>query len=153
VIIAANADNVFKRLCEAMSRPDLATDSRFAGHQARGEHQDELDAIIAAWTERIPSAELVRLMDEAGVPAGPIYTAREIVNDPHFAARGMIVPVPIEEGVAFPMTGIVPALTQTPGAVRWPGPIAPGSHNREVLREVLGIAEAEINDLTARGVI
>jgi succinyl-CoA--D-citramalate CoA-transferase len=153
VIIAANADNVFKRLCEAMGRPELATDSRFAGHQARGEHQEEIDAIIAAWTAGIASAELVRRMDEAGVPAGPIYTAREIVDDPHFAARGMIVPVPIEEGIEFPMTGIVPALTETPGAVRWPGPIAPGSHNREVLSEVLGIADAQINDLASRGVI
>jgi crotonobetainyl-CoA:carnitine CoA-transferase CaiB-like acyl-CoA transferase len=153
VIIAANADNVFKRLCEAMGRPELATDSRFAGHQARGEHQEEIDAIIAAWTEEIPSAELVRRMDEAGVPAGPIYTAREIVNDPHFAARGMIVPVPIEEGIEFPMTGIVPALAETPGAVRWPGPIAPGSHTREVRSEVRGVPDAQITALASRGVI
>jgi len=153
VIIAANADNVFRRLCETMGRPELALDGRFAGHQARGEHQEEIDAIVAAWTERIPSAELMRLMDEAGVPAGPIYTAREIVNDPHFAARNMIVSVPIEEGIEFPMTGIVPALTATPGAVRWPGPIEPGSHNREVLSEVLGITDAQISELASRRVI
>ena len=67
VIIAANADNVFRRLCETMGRPELALDGRFAGHQARGEHQEEIDAIVAAWTERIPSAELMQLMDEAGV--------------------------------------------------------------------------------------
>lgn len=153
VIIAANADNVFRRLCEAMNQPELATDPRFATHQARGENQEEIDAIVAEWTIKRPSQEVVRLMDEAGVPAGPIYTGREMVADPHFQARGMIQPVPIEEGVEFPMTGIVPQLSSTPGEVRWPGPIAPGSHNREVLSEVLGMTSDRIDDLAARGII
>lgn len=153
VIIAANADNVFKRLCEAMGRPDLITDSRFVGHQDRGEHQGEIDALIAEWTVQFPSAEVVRRMDDAGVPAGPIYTAREIVQDPHFSARGMIVPMPIEEGVEFPMTGVVPILAETPGTVRWAGPMSPGSHNREVLRDVLGMSDATIDELADRGII
>jgi succinyl-CoA--D-citramalate CoA-transferase len=153
VIIAANADNVFKRLCEAMGRPDLVTDPRFAGHQERGEHQAEIDDLIAAWTVQFPSAEVVRRMDDAGVPAGPIYTAREIVQDPHFSARGMILPMPIEEGVEFPMTGVVPILAETPGTVRWAGPMAPGSHNREVLRDVLGMSDATIDALADRGII
>lgn len=153
VIIAANADNVFRRLCDAMGRPELAHDPRFATHQARGEHQAAIDAIVAEWTAQYPSREVVERMDAAGVPAGPIYTAREIVADPHFQARGMIQQVPIEEGVQFPMPGIVPLLCETPGAVRWPGPLTPGSHNREVFAEVLGLSEAQIDDLAARGVI
>jgi succinyl-CoA--D-citramalate CoA-transferase len=153
VIIAANADNVFKRLCEAMGRPELVTDPRFAGHQDRGEHQEEIDRLIAQWTAQFSSAEVVRRMDDAGVPAGPIYTAREIVQDPHFSARGMILPMPIEEGVEFPMTGVVPILAETPGAVRWPGPMSPGSHNREVLRDVLGMGDMKIDELADRGVI
>lgn len=153
VLIAANADNVFRRLCDAMDRPELASDPRFASHQARGEHQAEIDAIIAEWTAQLRSQDVVEQMDAAGVPAGPIYTAREIVADPHFQARGMIQYVPIENGVQFPMPGIVPILCATPGAIRWPGPIAPGSHNYEVFTEVLGLSEAQINELTAKGVI
>ncbi len=153
VLIAANADNVFRRLCEAMGRPELARDPRFATHQARGEHQEEIDAIIAEWTAQLRSQDVVERMDAAGVPAGPIYTAREIVADPHFQARGMIQYVPIENGVQFPMPGIVPLLCTTPGAVRWPGPIVPGSHNREVFTEVLGLSEAQIEALATKGVI
>jgi succinyl-CoA---D-citramalate CoA-transferase len=153
VIIAANADNVFRRLCDTMGKPELATDPRFAAHQARGENQEAIDAIVAGWTCQRPSADVVQLMDEAGVPAGPIYTAREIVADPHFQARGMVKPMPIEEGVEFPMTGIVPLLSETPGAVRWAGPIQPGAHNREVLREVLGMDDTRIDQLAAQGVI
>jgi crotonobetainyl-CoA:carnitine CoA-transferase CaiB-like acyl-CoA transferase len=153
VIIAGNADNVFRRLCDAMGQPELSSDPRFATHQARGEHQEEIDALVAAWTVQHPSQEVIRLMDEAGVPAGPIYTAREIIADPHFQARNMVLSVPIEEGVEFPMTGIVPLLNKTPGSVRWPGSAAAGSHNREVYSEVLGLSDARIDDLAARGVI
>ncbi len=153
VIIAANADNVFRRLCATMGQPELATDDRFATHQARGEHQAEIDAIVARWTEQHTSEEIVGLMDEAGVPAGPIYTAREMTADPHFRARRMIIETPIEDGVMFPMSGIVPSLSATPGSVRWPGPLEPGSHNREVLCEVLGLSEAEIDSLTERQLV
>src|SRR5690606_8243133 len=132
VIIAGNADNVFRRLAEAMGQPELATDERFATHQARGENQTEIDEIVAAWTSQFPAAEVVRMMDDAGVPCGPIYTAREIIADPHFQARNMVLSVPIEEGVEFPMPGVVPSLSSTPGGVRWAGAVAPGQHNREV---------------------
>jgi crotonobetainyl-CoA:carnitine CoA-transferase CaiB-like acyl-CoA transferase len=153
VIIAANADNVFRRLCQVIDQPGLASDPRFATHQARGANMDAIDAIVADWTRARPSAEVVQMMDEAGVPAGPIYTAREIVADPHFRAREMIVPVPIEDGVEFPMPGLVPALSETPGVVRWPGSLAPGSHNREVYGELLGLDDAQLADLEQRGVI
>ncbi|SRR5579884_2836285 len=153
VVIAANADNVFRRLCQAIGQPELCDDARFATHQARGENMEAIDAIIAAWTSQRASEDVVRAMDAAGVPAGPIYTAREIVADPHFRARTMIVPVPLEDGVEFPMPGLVPALGETPGAVRWPGPAAPGSHNHEVYGELLGLSEAQIADLAERGVI
>jgi crotonobetainyl-CoA:carnitine CoA-transferase CaiB-like acyl-CoA transferase len=153
VIIAANADNVFRRLAEAMEQPELITDPRFATHQARGEYQAEIDAIVAEWTVRRPSAKVVEMMDTAGVPAGPIYTAREMVADPHFQARGMVVPVSIEEGIEFPMTGIVPSLSATPGAVRWAGAMSPGAHNHAVLGELLSLSESQIDDLAARGII
>ena len=92
-------------------------------------------------------------MEESGVPAGLIYTAREIAADPHFQAREMIVPTPIENGVEFPMPGLVPTLRETPGAIRWPGPAAPGSHNREVYGDLLGLGDEQMADLARRGVI
>jgi succinyl-CoA---D-citramalate CoA-transferase len=153
VLIAANADNVFLRLCQAIGQPALAADPRFATHQARGEHMAAIDDIVAAWTSRHPSDEVVRLMEAAGVPAGLVYTAREIAADPHFRARGMIVPTPLEDGVEFPMPGIVPALAETPGAIRWPGPTTAGSHNREVYGDLLGLSDEELADLARRGVI
>jgi crotonobetainyl-CoA:carnitine CoA-transferase CaiB-like acyl-CoA transferase len=153
VIIAANADNVFRRLAETMEKPELTTDPRFATHQARGENQQEIDRLVSMWTVKHPSADVVRMMDEAGVPSGPIYTAREMVADTHFRARKMVVSVPVEEGAEFPMPGIIPALSETPGALKWAGPIAPGSHNREVLNEILGMDDQQIANFEARGII
>jgi succinyl-CoA--D-citramalate CoA-transferase len=153
VIIAANADNVFRRLAEVMGQPELITDPRFATHQARGENQEEIDRLVAMWTVKHPSAEVVRIMDENGVPAGPIYTAKEMVVDPQFLARGMVKTVRVEDGAELPMPGLVPSLSVTPGALRWAGPIQPGTHNREVLRELLSMGDAQIEDFEARGII
>jgi crotonobetainyl-CoA:carnitine CoA-transferase CaiB-like acyl-CoA transferase len=153
VLIAANADNVFRRLCEVMQQPDLASDSRFATHTARGENQAEIDGIVAAWTSHFDSKSLVSLLDDAGVPAGPIYTAREIANDPHFMARGMIKKLMLDEGIEFPMPGVVPVLKESPGSVRWAGSAAPGSHNAEVFGELLGLTAADIEQLQADGVV
>src|SRR4051812_14123480 len=91
VVIAANQDTVFARLCAAMGRPELMDDERFRTHGARGEHQDELDAIVAEWAARYDGRELDRLLNEAGVVAGPVYTIADIFEDPHFRAREMIV--------------------------------------------------------------
>ena len=93
VLIAANQDTVFRRLCEAMGTPALADDPRYATHQARGERQAELDALIGRWTAGRTTAEVLGLMEKAGVPAGQIYRAPEMLADPHFAAREAIVEV------------------------------------------------------------
>ncbi|MCC7366689.1 MAG: CoA transferase [Dehalococcoidia bacterium] len=153
VLIAANADNVFRRLCDVMEQPELATDPRFATHTARGENQDEIDGIVGQWTQQFDSRALVTLLDEAGVPAGPIYTARNMVDDPHFAARGMIQKMMLDEGLEFPMPGIVPNLSGTPGEVRWAGPLTLGSHNAEVFEGLLGLSAAERAALQEAGVI
>src|SRR5690606_2384944 len=87
IVIAANADNVFKRLCQAMERPELASDPRFATHAARGEHQEELDDLIGQWAAARTAKEIDELMDRFGVPCGPIYTIADIFDDPHFRAR------------------------------------------------------------------
>jgi len=151
VVIGANADGPFARLCGAMGRPELARDPRFADHGARGRHQAALDELIAGWTRRYPLAESVARLAEAGVPAGPVNTAAEVAADAHFRARGSVIEVDGERGPVV-MQGVVPRLTVTPGEVRWPGP-ALGAHTAEVLRDGLGLSAEAIAALAARGVV
>ena len=91
MVIAANADNVFRRLCAAMGSPELADDERFSTHLARGEHQEEIEGIIAEWAGELDATEIDRVLNEAGVICGPIYTIADIFEDEHFRARDMLV--------------------------------------------------------------
>lgn len=152
VIIGANADGPFRRLADAMGRKDLATDPRYATHRARGERQQELDEVVAAWTRTRPRDELLDLLAAEGVPAGPVYDAADVAADPHFRERGAVVDVPTEEFGALAMQGIAPRLSATPGSIRWAGPRL-GQHNREVYRGVLGLSDDEIARLEAEGII
>ncbi|MER6175182.1 CoA transferase [Streptosporangium sp. NPDC001681] len=152
ILIAANQDSVFTRLATLMGRPELAADERYATHGARGANMAELDEIIAAWTAGIPADELLRSLHEGGVPAGRIYTAKDMFADPHFAAREAIVRVPHPDFGELAMQNVVPKLSDTPGSVRSAGP-ALGQHNEEVYRGLLGLTEAEFTGLSAAGVI
>jgi formyl-CoA transferase/succinyl-CoA--D-citramalate CoA-transferase len=138
VVVAANADGVFVRLCEAMGQPSLATDPRFATHVGRGEHMAELDAIVGAWTATFDCDTVLALLDEHGVPAGRIFTAPDMLTDPQYLAREMVRRVTSAQGWDVPMTGVVPRFTATPGAIRFPGPEL-GAHTEEVLTELLGL--------------
>lgn len=131
VLIAGNAQNVYARLCEAMGRPDLVTDERFATHGDRGRNSVELDRIIGGWTATRPAADLLALLAESGVPAGRVYTALDALADPHFLARGMVERLTSVGGTAMPVTGVVPRFSRTPGSIRTPGP-ALGSHDHLV---------------------
>ena len=154
VVIAANQDTVFRRLCDAMGRPDLASDPRFADHGARGRNQDELDALIAEWAAQRQPDDIIETLSAAGVIAGPINTVAEVVRDPQFQARGMLVEHYDEgAGRAVLGPGVVPVLTDTPGGVRSAGPPRPGQHNDEIYGELLGLGAAEIATLTSRGVL
>lgn len=152
LLIAANQDSVFARLCAAMGRADLATDERYATHAARGENQPELDELIAAWTATMDMAHLEKLLEEHGVPMGTIFRAPEMLADPHFEAREAIVRVPHTEFGEIPMQNVFPRLSDTPGTVRWAGP-ALGEHNAYVYREILGMDDADVERLTAARVI
>jgi len=144
LIIAANQDTVFRRLCTAMKRPEFADDPRFATHEARGAHQAELETLVAAWAAQFSTNELNSLMSDHGVPASPIYRAQDMLADPHFAARDAIV-TKIHDALGdFPMQNVVPKLSRTPGQIRWLGP-ALGAHNGEILGELLGMTNEEIN--------
>jgi formyl-CoA transferase len=153
MVIAANADNVFGRLCDAIGRPELATDERFATHLARGDNQVELEGIVAEWARAHDAAEIDRLLNEAGVICGPIYTIADIFEDPQFQARDMLVEHVDPEFGPYIGPGIVPKLSETPGAVRWSAPWEQGSHNAEVYGELLGLSARELDGLRAEGVI
>lgn len=153
MVIAANADRIFERLCTAMEMPELAEDERFATHAARGDNAEELDGIISDWAAKHESGEIDRVLNEAGVVCGPIYSIADIYEDPHFQARGMIREAHDPEIGPLRIPGFVPRLTETPGDLRWTGPARPGEHNREVLGQVLGLSDTEIDQLRGEGIV
>jgi crotonobetainyl-CoA:carnitine CoA-transferase CaiB-like acyl-CoA transferase len=127
VLIAGNADSVFARLCDAMGRPDLAVDERYATHVARGANERELDAVIADWTATLAADELLALLRAHTVPAGRVYTAADMLHDEHYAARDMVQRRTSRAGVDTPMLGVVPKFSRTPGSITDVGP-ALGEH-------------------------
>jgi formyl-CoA transferase len=155
VVISGNGDAIFKRLMEVVGRPDLAADPLLADNAGRVKRSGELDAAIGAWAGSLPSEEVLRALEEAAVPSGPIYTASDIVEDPHFRYRGMHERLPVQltadekAEVAFP--GIVPKLQEEPGGTRWLGPEL-GEHTEEVLREI-GVDGARFAELRKAGVL
>ena len=153
MVIAANNDNLFRRLCDAMGRPELAEDTRFATHAARGENQEEIEGIVADWAAQHEAAEIDRILNEAGVVCGPIYTVAEIFRDPQYASREMLVEHVDPEFGPYVGPGIVPKFSKTPGSVRWSGTWEHGSHNEEVYCGLLGLSEAELDELRQAGVV
>ncbi|MDT5367458.1 MAG: formyl-CoA transferase [Mycobacterium sp.] len=154
VVIAANQDTVFRRLCTAIGRAELATDDRFANHVARGRSQDELDKIIGDWASQRQPGDIISTLSEAGVISGPINTVAEVVEDPQLRARGMIADhwdERVERNVKGP--GVVPVLSETPGTIRNAGPPRPGQHNDHVYIGLLGKTDAELDALRSVVVI
>ncbi len=139
VVIAANADGVFARLCDAMGRPELASDPLFAKHGARGANAEVLDAIIGSWTGLLESDRLLSTLGEFGVPAGRIFTAADMLADEHYRSRGMVLRETSEQGWDVPMPGVVPRFSRTPGGVRNLGPLL-GADTADVLTTLLGLA-------------
>ncbi len=153
-LIGANGEGVFRRLCEAMGRPDLIDDPRYDSHAARGENQTGLDELIADWTRTLTVEVLEALMLRHGVPAGRIYKPADMLTDPHFAAREALIEMP--DHPRFPgltMQNVFPKLSATPGSVRTIAPQTVGEHNLEVLGERLGMDAADITRLQTAGVI
>jgi crotonobetainyl-CoA:carnitine CoA-transferase CaiB-like acyl-CoA transferase len=152
-LIGANQDAVFARLCAAMGRPELATDPRYVDHVARGRNQDELDAIVEAWTRTKTVAEVEATMIEHSIPAGIIYRAPEMLDDPHFAARNALIEVETPRWGKVKMQNAFPFLSDTPSSVRAPAPARIGQHNDEVYRGLLGLQPVEIERLAASGAV
>jgi crotonobetainyl-CoA:carnitine CoA-transferase CaiB-like acyl-CoA transferase len=153
VVIAANQDTVFTRLCTVMGRPDLAADPRFATHQNRGRHQADIEAEVAAWAATLDAADLDRRLNDAGVVCGAVQTVADVFDDPQLRARDMLLTHDDPELGPFVGPGITPKLSATPGSVRWTGPWTPGAHNAEVYGDLLGLTAADLARLAADGVI
>jgi crotonobetainyl-CoA:carnitine CoA-transferase CaiB-like acyl-CoA transferase len=151
VVIAGNSDPIFKRLMQAICRDDLGENPAFAHNDGRAAQSDLLDAAISAWSSARPIDEVLKALEQAEVPAGRIYNVADIVADPHYQARGMILDAELPGGASVKMPGIVPKLSDTPGSVNWQGP-ALGQHTDSVLGE-LGMTAADIAQLKASGVV
>jgi formyl-CoA transferase len=153
VVIAANQDNVYRRLCEAMGQPELADDPRFATHLARGERQEEIEGIVGDWAAQHDAEDIDRILNEAGVVCGPIYTIAEIFEDPQFKDRGMLLEHVDPEFGPFVGPGIVPKFDGTPGEVQWSGTWEEGSHNEEIYCGLLGLTDSELGGLREDGIV
>ncbi|MBR0747818.1 CoA transferase [Bradyrhizobium japonicum] len=151
VVIAGNSDVIFKRLMLVVGRPDLADDPALASNDGRVRSNALLDAAITAWTSQRTMDEILAHLDAADVPAGRIYSVADIVEDPHYAAREMILSTELPGDVTVKMPGIAPKLSDTPGAVRWPGPTL-GQHTDEVLKG-LGLQAGDIAQLRRSGAV
>jgi formyl-CoA transferase len=135
-----------------MGRPELAADDRYATHAARGQHQTELDDLIADWTRTLTADEVEALMREHGVPHGKIFRAPDMLEDEHFKAREAIVRVTHKQFGDLAMQNTFPKLSDTPGEVRWTGPEL-GEHTDQVLTDVLGLSSGDIAKLRELGVV
>jgi len=151
VVIAGNSDAIFKRLMRVIDRPDLHDDPMLGSNDGRVRRNAVLDDAISAWTSRRTLDEILALLDAADIPAGRIYSVADIVEDPHYSAREMILSTELPGDIAVKMPGIVPKLSDTPGAVKWPGPTL-GQHTGEVLN-ALGFTEADIARLRRTGAV
>jgi formyl-CoA transferase len=151
IVIGANGDSIFKRLMNLIGRGDLAQDPGLADNAGRATRADELDRVIGEWTARHSAEDCVRLLNEAQVPNGKIYSIADIVRDPQYLARAMIREVALPDGARLRIPGVVPKLADTPGEIEWIGPRL-GAHTAEVLERV-GYSAADLAGLRARGVI
>lgn len=152
ILVAANQDTVFRRLAETMGRADLADDERYATHGARGVYMTELDELIARWTAGFDADELLDMLSRSGVPAGRIFRAKDMLADPHFAARQSIIRLAHPTFGDLAMQNVFPRLSETPGKVRHCGPEL-GEHNDEVYRGLLGLSGSQIEQLRTTHVI
>jgi len=151
VVIGANGDSLFQRLMRAIGRDDLAVDPRVADNAGRVEHEAEIDAVIAAWTRANDSTLVLATLDKISVPGGSIYSVADMFTDPHYQARELFETVEIGRGT-LKIPAITPKLSATPGRTDSAGP-ALGQHTDEVLKQLLGMTQAQLAELREAQVI
>lgn len=152
IVVAGNGDAIYRRYMEAIGRPELGIDPNLQSNAQRWEAREMLDTAIGAWSATLTSADALEILDAAGVPAGPIYTAEDIATEPQYTARNMIQKFDVSTGeeilenVGFP--GIVPVIGGASLPIRSLGPDL-GEHTEEVLGQLLGMDKSEIDAATA----
>ena len=151
IIIGANGDSIFRRLCETMGRPEMGSDPRLENNAGRVQHEAEIDAVIEDWTGSMDASQALELLEKARVPSGPIYNVADMLADPHFNARGLFEDVDVN-GEPLKVPAIIPKLSETPGRTDWAGPEV-GAFNREVYGELLGLSDEELDSLAAKGIL
>ena len=151
IVIGANTNSMFKRLTNAMDKPELGVDPRLAENAGRVEHQKEIEEAIEAWTLKLDSAEALSRLDEVSVAAGPILNVKDMFENDQYQARGLFQRVTIN-GEPLSIPAIIPRLSKTPGETDFPGPDL-GAHNEEVLKDILGLCNEEIDTLKKNGII
>ncbi|MDN7180895.1 CoA transferase [Caballeronia sp. SEWSISQ10-4 2] len=151
VVIAGNSDPIFKRLMHVVGRADLADDPALARNDGRAARSARLDEAIAAWTTHHSTDDVLAALEAAEVPSGRIYSVADIVSDPHYHARDMLLDAVLPGGVSVKMPGIVPKLSDTPGEVRWQGP-ALGEHTDSILSD-LGFDARDVARLRSEGAV
>jgi formyl-CoA transferase len=150
-LIAGNGDSIFKRLMTTIGRLDLAQDPELAHNEGRVKASKRIDTAIGEWTIKQSCKEVLEALDKAAVPAGRIYTVKDIAQDPHYRAREMILQQKMEDGTELEVPGIVPKLSRTPGSARTPAPKL-GEHTLEILTQI-GLSAHQIEELAQRGII
>ncbi|MBX7185943.1 MAG: CoA transferase [Vicinamibacteria bacterium] len=151
VIIGGNGDSIYKRLMTAAGRDDMASNPEYATNADRVRNEPAVDAALSEWTATLTAAEVVAKLEAAQVPVGSIYTVKDMLDDPHYQARGMFEEVEVG-GRPLKIPAMTPKLSGTPGGTAWPGPEV-GSHSVEVLKSILGKTDADIEALKAHGTI
>ena len=152
IVIGANGDSIFRRFMAAIGREDLARDARLASNEGRSKHIDEIDGAITAWTKGRKSLESLKILSDADVPSGPIYSAEEMLSDPHYKARGVFGEADLGHGDLVKLPKLAPRLCDTPGEMRWIGPSL-GEHNNQIYKDWLGYPAAELERHSKEGVI
>ena len=151
IVIGANGDSIFNRLCLAMGRQDMADNPALKHNRGRVEHEAEIDAAIETWTRSLNAEDALRVLEEARVPSGPIYNVADMMSDPHFNARGLFEEVDVN-GSPLRIPAMIPKFSETPGRTDWAGAEV-GAHNREVYCGLLGMEESELEALREQGVV
>lgn len=153
IALGCTTDRMWQRFCKAVGRDDLANDERYATVAGRLEHRAELEAIVDSITRQYDRDELLAILDEGEVAAGPVYSIADIFEDPHYWAREAIIKVQDPVLGELFMPGVFPKLSETPGRVQHPGVPVVGQHNEEIYGGLLGLDDAELERLRAKGVI
>ena len=153
IVIGANQDTVFRRLCQAMDQPELAEDKRFSDHVSRGENQNTLDGLIDEWCSTRDVDDVEGIMHDFSIPSGKVYRTPEMLDDPHFIEREAIVDVPNEKWPDLKMQNVFPKMSKSQGRVRWTGVEELGAHNEEVYGSLLNLTKDQMQQLKDKSII